>query len=181
MKTAIADVKLLQTKRFGDHRGFFCELYQAERARAAGVDATFIQDNYSFSADQGTLRGLHFQSPPFAQSKLVCVLQGALFDVAVDLRRSSPTFGQHVSVELSATNGLQLFVPQGFAHGFVTLEPNTHVIYKVDQFYAPDNDHGCMWNDPDLGISWPFSSENVILSGKDKVQPCFADLPSYFA
>lgn len=176
----IPDVKLFHLKRHGDHRGEFCELFQLGRIREGGVLSDFVQDNYSRSRDRGTLRGLHFQSPPFAQAKLVTVLQGAVFDVAVDLRRSSPTYGRHVGLELSAANNLQIFVPQGFAHGFITLEPDTHVIYKVDAPYAPDHDHGCLWNDPGLAIPWPIAGDAVILSDKDRIQPLFNELPIYF-
>lgn len=174
------DLKLRQVKRFGDHRGAFCELYQAEECAKAGIEAQFVQDNYSSSAERGTLRGLHFQTPPFAQAKLVTVLQGAILDVAVDLRQTSPTYGHHVAIELNTDNGLQIFVPRGFAHGFVTLEPETHVLYKVDAYYAPGHDRGCRFDDPELAISLPIASKDVVLSDKDKNQPGLSDLPTYF-
>ncbi len=171
----IPDVKLIVPKKFGDERGFFSETYNQQRFLEAGIDLTFVQDNHSLSADVGVLRGLHFQKPPFAQDKLVRVLKGRILDVAVDLRKDSPTFGQHVSAELSADNWTQILVPIGFAHGFVTLEPNTEVTYKVTAPYAPDYEDGIMWNDPDLGIDWPVSEDQVQLSGKDKVLPAFKD------
>lgn len=180
MPGGISDVKLFRVPRFGDERGVFSETFQAKRARDAGVESDFVQDNYSHSTKRGTLRGLHFQSPPFAQAKLVTVLKGSIFDVAVDLRRSSPTYGHHVGVELSVDNGHQILVPRGFAHGFVTLEDDTHVIYKVDAVYAPEHDLGVIWNDPDLAIDWPVAPEEVILSPKDQKQPRFANLEKYF-
>jgi dTDP-4-dehydrorhamnose 3,5-epimerase len=172
----IPDVKLVTPKRFGDSRGFFSEVYNARAFADAGVSAHFIQDNHSLSAAIGTLRGLHFQTPPFAQAKLIRVVRGRIFDVAVDLRRASPTFGQSISAELSADNGTQLFVPAGFAHGFVTLEPDTEVIYKVDAPYAPANDAGVLWSDPDLAIAWPLPSGAPHLSEKDARLPRLADL-----
>lgn len=171
----IPDVKLIVPPKFGDERGFFSETYNQQRFLDHGIDMTFVQDNHSLSADVGVLRGLHFQKPPFAQDKLVRVLKGRILDVAVDLRRNSPTFGQHVSAELSAENWTQILVPIGFAHGFVTLEPNTEVTYKVSAPYAPDHEDGIMWNDPDLGIDWPIDENQVQLSAKDKVLPGFKD------
>lgn len=177
----IPEVKLITPKKFGDHRGFFSEVYNKEALRAAGIDIDFVQDNHSLSAEVGTLRGLHFQSPPFAQDKLVRVVRGAILDVAVDLRKDSPTFGKHVSAELSAESWTQILVPVGFAHGFVTLEPDTEVIYKVSAPYAPDHDHGILWNDPDLGIDWPVSEESVVLSDKDRKQPRLAEITTPFS
>jgi len=171
----IPDVKLIVPPKFGDERGFFSETYNQQRFLDHGIDMTFVQDNHSLSADVGVLRGLHFQKPPFAQDKLVRVLKGRILDVAVDLRKNSPTFGQHVSAELSAENWTQILVPIGFAHGFVTLEPNTEVTYKVSAPYAPDHEDGIMWNDPDLGIDWPIQESQVQLSAKDKVLPSFKD------
>jgi dTDP-4-dehydrorhamnose 3,5-epimerase len=146
----------------------------------AGLDLDFVQDNHSRSAGRGTLRGLHFQSPPYAQSKLVRVLRGAILDVAVDIRHGSPSFGRHVTVELTADSWQQLLVPKGFAHGFVTLLPDTEVFYKVDAYYAAQHDMGVLWNDPDLAIAWPMRGDEVVLSDKDRAQPRFADLPAIF-
>lgn len=179
-ETAIPAVKVLTPKKFGDHRGFFSETYNRERLEEAGIHLDFVQDNHSLSAQKGVVRGLHFQLPPFAQDKLLRVTRGRILDVAVDLRRSSPTYGKHVTVELSAENWKQILVPIGFAHGFVTLEPNTEVIYKVTSYYAPTHDRGLLWNDPALGIAWPISAGEAILSDKDKAQPRLADLPSAF-
>ena len=177
---AIPDVKLIRTTKHGDARGFFSETYSQPAFAAAGIGVTFVQDNHSLSATPGTVRGLHFQTAPFAQDKLVRVARGAILDVAVDLRVGSPTYGQHVSAVLSAENWHQLFVPVGFAHGFVTLAPDTEVIYKVSNLYAPQNDKGLLWNDPALGIDWGFTDDTATLSAKDKVQPRLADLPAYF-
>ena len=179
-QTAIPDVKLITPRKFGDHRGFFSETYNRKAMAEAGVDLDFVQDNHSLSGEKGVLRGLHFQTPPYAQDKLVRVTRGAILDVAVDLRRGSPTFGQHIAAEISAENWKQILVPIGFAHGFLTLEPDTEVVYKVTNYYAPDHDRGMLWNDPDLGIDWPIDPADVILSDKDKAQPRFADLPEAF-
>lgn len=179
-ETAIPAVKVLTPKKFGDHRGFFSETYNRERLEQAGIRLDFVQDNHSLSAQKGVVRGLHFQLPPFAQDKLLRVTRGRVLDVAVDLRRSSPTYGKHVAVELSAENWKQILVPIGFAHGFVTLEPNTEVIYKVTNYYAPTHDRGLLWNDPALAIAWPIGPAEAILSDKDKAQPRLADLPSAF-
>jgi dTDP-4-dehydrorhamnose 3,5-epimerase len=178
--TAIADVKIVTPKRHGDSRGFFSETFNHRDFAAAGIDATFVQDNHSLSGPVGTVRGLHFQSAPFAQDKLVRVVRGRILDVAVDLRRSSPTYGRHVAVELSAENWRQLWVPIGFAHGFCTLEPDTEVIYKVTNYYSAANDLGMRWDDPDLGIAWPIASDQASLSPKDAAQPAFASLPTIF-
>lgn len=179
-KTALPDVILVTPKKFGDARGFFSEVYNAGTWRAAGHDLTFVQDNHSLSAPVGTLRGLHFQLPPFAQDKLVRVVRGRILDVAVDIRRSSPTFGRHVAVELSAENWKQLLVPAGFAHGFVTLEPDTEVLYKVTALYSQPHDRGLAWDDPDLDIPWPLPPAGPVLSGKDTQWPRLRDLPETF-
>jgi dTDP-4-dehydrorhamnose 3,5-epimerase len=178
--TAIPDVKIITPKKFGDHRGFFSEVYTKKDFVEAGIALDFIQDNHSLSAQVGTLRGLHFQSAPFAQDKLVRVTRGRILDVAVDLRKSSPTYGQHVAVELSAENWRQLLIPIGFAHGFVTLEPDTEVIYKVTNYYSAANDLGLAWDDPDLGIAWPVPPGGVTLSDKDTRHPRLRDLPEIF-
>jgi dTDP-4-dehydrorhamnose 3,5-epimerase len=173
--TDIPAVKIITPKKFGDHRGFFSETYSRRAAAEAGIPFEFVQDNHSSSADVGTIRGLHFQSPPFAQDKLVRVTRGRILDVAVDLRRSSRTFGRHVAVELSAENWRQLLVPVGFAHGFCTLEPDTEVLYKVTNYYSPAHDLGLAFDDPALGIAWPVSTLKAILSDKDRRLPPLAD------
>ena len=178
--TAIPDVKIIQTKRFGDERGFFSEVYNRQRYAEKGIDLEFVQDNHSWSAKPGTVRGLHFQSPPFAQDKLVRVTRGRILDLAVDLRRSSPTYACHVAVELSAENWRQLLVPVGFAHGFCTLEPDTEVLYKVTGYYSAAHDHGLAWDDPELAIDWPVATKAAVVSDKDRQQPRLADLPIFF-
>lgn len=171
----LADAKLLIPKRFQDDRGFFAETYNARAFEAAGVATRFVQDNESFSVKKGTLRGLHYQSPPYAQSKLVRVLKGAVLDVIVDARKGSLTFGQWTSAELSAENGAQLFAPAGFLHGFLTLTPNTHVAYKVDKYYDQPSDGAVRWDDPDLAIDWGVSADDVTLSDKDAKAPSWRD------
>ena len=177
---ALAGPVLIEPRRFGDHRGFFLETYSAKDFAALGIGDVFVQDNHSLSAQAGTIRGMHFQLLPRAQAKLVRVLRGAILDVAVDIRRSSPTYGQHVAVELSAANALQLYVPVGFAHGFCTLGPDTEVAYKVTDTYAPDCDRGIAWDDPDLALPWPFEAGAVQLSDKDRRAPRLRDLPAAF-
>lgn len=177
---SIPDVKVLTPKKHGDHRGFFSEVYNKRTLAAAGIDIDFVQDNHSLSAERGTMRGLHFQAPPFALDKLVRVVRGSVFDVAVDVRRGSPTYGKHVSVILSAEMWNQILVPIGFAHGFMTLEADSEVIYKVSNYYSVEHDNGLLWNDPDLGIAWPIQEGEAILSDKDRVQPRFADLVTPF-
>ncbi len=167
----LPDVKLIRPARFGDDRGFFSETWSQRAMRAAGLDLDFVQDNHSLSRTRGTLRGLHFQSPPFAQAKLVRVVRGAILDVAVDIRHGSPTFGQHVSAVISAELWNQILVPVGFAHGFVTIEPDTEVIYKVTEVYSPEHDKGVRWNDAQLGIDWGVGEDEVILSEKDRKLP----------
>jgi dTDP-4-dehydrorhamnose 3,5-epimerase len=179
--TEIPAVKIVTPKKHGDARGFFSEVYKESDWRNAGLHFNFVQDNHSFSAPVGTLRGLHFQTAPFAQDKLVRVTRGRILDVAVDIRRSSPTFGKHVAVELSAANWRQLFIPIGFAHGFVTLEPDTEVVYKVTALYSAANDRGLAFDDPDLGIEWPLPPEGALLSDKDKRWPRLRDLADVFA
>lgn len=177
---AIPDVKLITPSKHGDARGFFSEVYNRARFREAGIDLDFVQDNHSLSRPAGTLRGLHYQSPPAAQAKLVRVVRGRIWDVAVDLRRGSPSYGRHVAAELSAESWSQLLVPVGFAHGFCTLEPDTEVIYKVTSHYAPEHDHGLRWDDPALGIAWPVAAGSVLLSDKDRALPGWAELDSPF-
>ncbi len=176
----IAAVRFVVPKVVRDERGFFCETYNLDALAAAGIAARFVQDNHSLSVEAGVVRGLHFQIPPYAQDKLVRVVRGAIFDVAVDIRHDSPTFGQHVSAVLSAENWRQMWVPRGFAHGFCTLEPNTEVIYKVTNGYAPEFDRGLLWNDPGLRIAWPGVATNAILSARDRSHPPLAMLPQHF-
>jgi len=178
--TEIADVKLVVSRIHRDHRGFFSETYNKSALAGLGVNLEFVQDNHSLSAERGVVRGLHFQMPPFAQDKLVRVIRGSIFDVAVDLRRGSPTFGKHVSRIISAADWNQFLVPIGFAHGFCTIESNTEVIYKVTNYYSLEHDRGLLWNDPELGIGWPIAEPEAILSDKDRKQPRLSELPSYF-
>jgi dTDP-4-dehydrorhamnose 3,5-epimerase len=178
--TSIEAVKIITPKSFQDSRGVFCETYNHQRFFEHGVELDFVQDNQSSSVEIGTIRGLHFQSNPAAQDKLVRVLRGSIFDVAVDLRRTSPTYGKWVAEKLSADNGKQLLVPVGFAHGFCTLEPDTHVLYKVTAYYSPANDLGIAWDDPDLAIDWPIPPGKAILSEKDTRHPRLSSLPTYF-
>jgi dTDP-4-dehydrorhamnose 3,5-epimerase len=178
IKTELKDVFLIQPKVFKDNRGFFLESFSARAFSENGINCSFVQDNHSRSIPSGVLRGLHFQKPPHAQSKLLRVIKGAIIDVVVDIRKSSPTFGQWRSFILSEENFTMLFVPAGFAHGFCTTLPDTEVQYKVDNFYAPESDSGIRWNDPTLSIPWPVSEP--ILSGKDSLLPFFKELQSPF-
>ena len=172
----IPDVRLLSPRKHGDRRGFFSETYNRKALAVFGIDIDFVQDNHSYSVDKGTVRGLHFQTPPFAQDKLVRVARGSVFDIAVDLRQGSSSYGRHVSAVLSADAWNQILVPIGFAHGFMTLEPDTEVIYKVSNYYAPDHDKGLLWNDPALGINWPLPDDEAVLSEKDRKLPRLAEL-----
>ncbi len=176
----IKGLKLVTPRRFGDERGFFCETHNAATWAKSGLHYQFVQDNHSLSRDAGTVRGLHYQTAPFAQDKLVRVSQGCILDVAVDLRRSASTFGRHVAVELSRENWRQLFIPAGFAHGFMTLEPDTEVLYKVTNFYSPRHDFGLAWDDPDLGVDWPVGPEHAMLSARDRQWPRLRDLAEVF-
>jgi dTDP-4-dehydrorhamnose 3,5-epimerase len=178
---AISGLKLVTPRKHGDERGFFSETYTQSVWQKAGLNFTFVQDNHSLSRDVGTVRGLHFQTEPFAQDKLIRVLRGRILDVAVDLRRSSVTYGQHVAVELSRENWKQLFIPKGFAHGFVTLEPDTEIAYKVTNFYSPAHDFGLAWDDPDLAIDWGIKTDQAILSDKDRRLPRLQDLGEVFS
>jgi dTDP-4-dehydrorhamnose 3,5-epimerase len=177
----IPEVKLIIPSIHRDDRGFFSETYNTAALSAAGIVEDFVQDNQSLSRANGVIRGLHYQVAPRAQGKLVRVIRGAIFDVAVDIRRGSPHFGQHVAVTLSAENWSQLWVPVGFAHGYCTLEPDTEVIYKVTDFYAPECDRGIAFDDPALGIAWPIPAERATLSDKDRKQPAFAALGEPFS
>lgn len=179
-KTALAGVVLITPPRFGDHRGFFSESYSRAKLLQAGIGVEFVQDNHSLSRERGTVRGLHFQAPPHAQDKLVRCGRGALFDVAVDIRKGSPTWGQWVGYELSFENGRQLLVPAGFAHGFMTLEPDTEIIYKCSDYYAPETEGTLLWSDPDIGIGWPLDAITPVISDKDAAAPGMADFDSPF-
>jgi dTDP-4-dehydrorhamnose 3,5-epimerase len=173
---ALPDVKLVQLKVHGDSRGFFVESYKEEDWRPILGDRSFIQDNQSLSGEAGTVRGLHYQMPPFAQGKLVQTLRGRILDVAVDVRRGSPSFGRHVAVELAAGDGRQMFVPEGFAHGFMTLEPDSMVAYKVTSRYDPTSERGIAWDDPDLAIAWPAELRGkATLSQRDRQWPRLKD------
>ena len=178
--TEIADVKMIVPRIYRDHRGFFSETYNKAELQTLGAKLEFVQDSHSLSMKRGVVRGLHFQIPPFAQDKLVRVTRGAIFDVAVDLRRGSPTYGKHVARVISATDWNQILVPIGFAHGFCTLVPYTEVIYKVTNYYSPEHDRGLLWNDPDLEIAWPIQEEESILSDKDRHHPRLSQLPAHF-
>ncbi|MDQ3441206.1 MAG: dTDP-4-dehydrorhamnose 3,5-epimerase [Planctomycetota bacterium] len=173
-------MKVLLPKKFGDHRGFFSEVYSDKLLADLGIDARFVQDNHSLSAETGVVRGLHYQLPPMAQDKLIRVVRGAILDVAVDVRRGSPTFGKHVACVLSAENWKQMFVPAGFAHGFATLEPNTEVLYKVTNYYSPGHERGIRWNDPKLGIDWRVAEGAAVLSERDRKHPVLAEMSDLF-
>jgi dTDP-4-dehydrorhamnose 3,5-epimerase len=173
----IPDLKLIVPKRFSDLRGYFSEVWSDRLFRREVANTAFVQDNLSVSVKKGTLRGLHFQRPPYAQGKLMRVVRGAILDVAVDIRKGSPTLGRHVAVRLDGAEGAQLWVPPGFLHGFCTLEDETEVFYKTTNYYSPSHDAGVLWNDPDLGISWPIDSLSAVLSEKDQRLPRLRDLP----
>jgi dTDP-4-dehydrorhamnose 3,5-epimerase len=176
----ISDVKLIVPKRFNDVRGYFSETWSDRLFREQIANVAFVQDNQSLSARKGTLRGLHFQKPPFAQGKLVRVLSGSIFEVAVDIRQGSPTYRRHIAVKLSASDGAQLWVPPGFIHGFCTLEDKTEVLYKVTSYYSPSHDAGVLWNDETLAIDWPVNTDSVVLSEKDSQHPRLDELPDFF-
>jgi dTDP-4-dehydrorhamnose 3,5-epimerase len=178
--TRLQGVTILTPRRFADERGFFSESWNRERMAEAGITVEFVQDNHSFSSAAGTIRGLHFQAPPHAQAKLVRCGRGRLLDVAVDIRRGSPTYGEHVAVELSFDNGKQLLIPAGFAHGFVTLEPDTEIVYKCSDGYAPDCEGAIRFNDPDLAIDWGIAAADAVLSEKDMKAPFLANIQSPF-
>lgn len=173
IETSLESVLILEPEVFKDQRGFFMESYNKQIFDQLGLNYMFVQDNHSFSAQPGTIRGLHYQLTPKAQTKLVRVVSGAIYDVVVDIRRSSPTFGKWVGVILSEWNRRQILVPKGFAHGFCTIVPNTQVVYKVDEYYSYEHDRGILWNDPEIGIDWP--EKEPILSEKDKKHPLLKD------
>ncbi|WP_131114092.1 dTDP-4-dehydrorhamnose 3,5-epimerase [Lichenihabitans psoromatis] len=179
-KLDIPDVVRIRPRRFGDPRGYFSETFSARMFREQVAALDFVQDNEALSGAVGTLRGLHFQRPPTAQGKLIRAIRGAIFDVAVDIRQGSPTFGRHVWARLDGVDGDQLWVPPGFAHGYCTLEPDTLVAYKVTNPYSPADDGGILWNDPALGIAWPLGAGGAVLSDKDTKLPVLADLPAVF-
>jgi dTDP-4-dehydrorhamnose 3,5-epimerase len=180
VELSIPEVKVLAPRRFEDQRGFFSETYSRAALAAAGIELEFVQDNESLSRAPGVVRGLHYQLPLFAQAKLVRVLQGAILDVALDIRRGSPTFGRHVATELSAQRWNQILVPVGFAHGFCTLVPDTRVFYKVSAPYAPEHERGILWNDAALGIDWPVNEGAALLSAKDRAYPPLRDATELF-
>jgi len=177
---SIPDVKILEPEQFGDQRGFFSETYSRRTLTGHGIELEFVQDNHSLSRPKGTIRGLHYQSPPFAQAKLIRVARGSILDVAVDLRQRLPTYGKHVAAVISAKAWNQILVPVGFAHGFCTLEADTEIIYKVTNYYSAKHDQGVLWNDPDLEIDWPVSKETSVLSPKDRCLPRLRDIVSPF-
>ncbi len=179
-RLSVPDLILVTPPRFGDARGFFSETFNVPRFAEAGIDLSFVQDNQSLSRERGVIRGLHCQMAPYAQGKLVRCVKGAIWDVAVDARRSSPTYGQWAAAELSAENWAQLWVPPGFLHGFCTLVPDTEVIYKVTDRYDRESERGVVWNDPDLALPWPVSEAEAVLSDKDRVLPRWAGLPALF-
>jgi len=176
----IADIYLIKPKRFADTRGYFCETYRRDLLREVGIEVEFIQDNESLSVSSGTIRGLHYQAPPYAQAKLVRVLAGTVLDVAVDIRTGSPTYGQFVATTLSAENGEQVFIPEGFAHGFCSMSDNTVLAYKVSANYSKEHENGVLWNDADLAIPWPVSEADAVLSDKDSALPRLTDISSPF-
>jgi len=181
-KFHISGVVLFKPKKFSDDRGFFMETFKSDVFNEiVGGNTVFVQDNHSLSVPRGTIRGLHFQSPPHGQGKLVRCARGSIIDVAVDVREGSPTYGQHVSVELNTSNAHQLWVPEGFLHGFATLEPDTEVVYKVTDYYAPECDGNVLWNDPDLNIDWGVTEDDAVLSGKDAVAPAFGTFQTPFS
>jgi dTDP-4-dehydrorhamnose 3,5-epimerase len=177
---AVPEVMLVTPKRFGDSRGFFSETFNAGRFAAAGIEGPFVQDNQSLSEQVGVVRGLHCQIAPFAQGKLLRVVRGAVWDVAVDIRRGSPTFGKWAAAEISAENWRQIWIPAGFLHGFCTLQPNTEVIYKVTADYSPTSERAVAWDDPDLALPWPVAPGAAVLSEKDRRHPRLKDCEAWF-
>lgn len=177
---AIGDIRIIDLDLIADSRGAFCEVYDSSAFRQAGIDASFVMDAWSVSRPAGTVRGLHFQAPPRAQAKLVRVARGRIFDVILDLRRDSATFGGHVALELDAHSMRQVYIPAGFAHGFCTLEPDTEVVYKMSDHYSPVHYRGVRWNDPALGIRWPVDADRALVSEKDARLPLLKDLGPVF-
>jgi dTDP-4-dehydrorhamnose 3,5-epimerase len=177
---ALPDVLEIRPRKFGDHRGFFSEVWSAGAFAEHGLQTTFVQDNHSYSVEAGVLRGLHYQEPPFAQAKLVRVIRGSIFDVAVDIRHGSPTFGHWVGLTISAEAWNQVLVPEGFAHGFLTLEPNTEVLYKASAVYSPQHDRSIRFDDPAIGIDWPLAELDPVISDKDARAPFLAEAPPAF-
>ena len=174
------DVVVLVPDIFQDSRGFFMETFREDQFQAHGLPYHFVQDNHSLSISGGVVRGLHFQIAPFAQAKLLRVVAGSIFDVVVDIRDGSPSFGRHVAVALSATDWNHILIPEGFAHGYCTLERNTQVLYKVNAYYSPEHDRGLLWNDPALGIAWPVSADEALVSDRDRKHPVLSRLPQLF-
>jgi dTDP-4-dehydrorhamnose 3,5-epimerase len=179
-ETDLPGVRILTPRRLGDERGYFAETYHRRRFEESGITGDWVQENHAASTAVGTVRGLHYQLPPFAQAKLIRVTRGAALDVVLDIRRGSPTFGRHVAVELRAGDGRQLMVPAGFAHGYCTLEPDTEILYRVDAYYSPDHERGIRWDDPALGIDWPVTAADVVLSDKDRGLPPLHRQPDLF-
>ncbi|MES1158619.1 MAG: dTDP-4-dehydrorhamnose 3,5-epimerase [Terricaulis silvestris] len=181
VRAAIPDLLIVRPNKFGDERGFFSETFKMSALEQFGVTSTWVQDNHSFSAAPGVIRGLHFQVGEYAQAKLIRVTRGALLDVAVDIRKGSPTYGRHVAVELSAENWTQLYIPIGFAHGFCTLTRDTEALYKVTAYWSQASEGGVLWNDPDLGIAWPIKAEDATINARDANWPRLKDFDSPFA
>jgi len=179
-KTEIDGVLIVTPAKFGDERGFFSETFKSEALSAHGVSHAWVQDNHAFSSERGVVRGLHFQAPPFAQAKLIRVVRGAIYDVAVDIRETSPTYGRHVGIELSEQNWRQLYVPAGFAHGYCTLKERTEVIYKVSAGWNRDAEGGLRWDDPELGITWPVPAGEAVLNARDKAWASLSDFKTPF-
>jgi len=180
MPSEIPEILILCPSKHADERGFFSETFRSDTLKARGVDVQFVQDNHVRSTERGILRGLHYQVPPRAQGKLVRCVKGAILDVAVDIRKGSPSFGRHVAVELSASNWHQLWIPPGFAHGYVTMKEDCEVIYKVTDYYNPECDRGIAWDDPALGIDWQLAPNEILLSSKDRQQPRLSQVDSPF-
>lgn len=178
--TDIPAVQIIKNNIYSDNRGYFFELYSKEKLKAKNIITDFSQDNISLSVQPGTIRGLHFQIPPFAQTKLLTVLKGEIMDVVVDIRHDSPTYGKYVMIHLKENSGDQLYIPDGFAHGFCTLVPDTFVSYKVSNVYSKEHEQGILWCDPDLKIPWPLGGNHPLLSQKDEVYPCLKEIPRYF-
>jgi dTDP-4-dehydrorhamnose 3,5-epimerase len=180
-RTAIDGVLIIRPRKFEDARGFFAPVFRPDDLEVAGVTHGWVQENQSLSLRKGTIRGLHFQKPPFAQAKLLRVIRGGAFDVSVDLRRASPTYGQHVAIELSAENLAHVYIPPGFAHGFCTLTDNTEVLYKVSAEWSPAHEGGLLWNDPALNITWPVDPSTISLAERDQRWPRLAEIATEFS